>query len=51
MVRRSGRPANLDLDRLGDLDRLLEDLMEPVGRQARRRTVDAIRKAGRPRAI
>jgi hypothetical protein len=38
---RSGRRAN------PNLDRLLEDLMESVGRQARRQAAEAIRKADR----
>jgi hypothetical protein len=38
----TGRPANP----ASVLDRLLEHLMEPVGRQARRRAVEAIRDAG-----
>jgi hypothetical protein len=37
----SGRPAN------PNLDRLLEHLMEPVGRQARRRAAEAIRRVDR----
>jgi hypothetical protein len=34
---RSARPANLDC--------LIEELMEPIGRQARRRAAEAIRNA------
>jgi hypothetical protein len=32
---------------VGTLDRLLEDLMEPVARQARRRAAEAIRNSDR----
>jgi len=38
---RSGRPANL----AANLGRLLEALMEPAGRQARRRATEAVRRA------
>jgi hypothetical protein len=37
-----GQPANP----AALLDRLLEHLMEPIGRQTRRRAAEAIRKAG-----
>jgi hypothetical protein len=41
LAERPGRPAN------PSLDRLLEHLMESVGRQARRQAAEAIRKANR----
>jgi hypothetical protein len=45
MAGRSGRPSNP----AASLDPLLEHLMEPVGRQARRRAAEAIRHAGHQR--